>query len=549
MRQTAQFLLFLLGVGVLLLPVGGYFGYESVSALSSTIIADLNITTAEYSLLFSFYSLPNIVLVFVGGISMDRLGLAFTTNFCSACVVIGAALVALGAQIRQFSVMLMGRLLFGIGSESIGMGQTPYLARYFTGSQYVLWMSAATTFCRVAAFGAYMLMAPMAQAMGVYTAALWACVAICAVPALANLGLIPLNRHLDKAAMSVGDKVASHKKCRISDLKVRPHPPGPLPPIPLRSIPLLIVRPPWALAAQELRPLYWICLVVVALFYSSYKVLSPAQLPVLSAPRRAMGMTSAAVKLIVSKWGFSEEQAGFASSLIFIFPIFLTIPLGAMISRYRLITPLVTAGTLLALVSTLLLVFTDLTPYLAMCLYGLGSTCFSGAIWPAIPLIVPENLVGSGTGLMYAVRNGAIALVVFVVGLISSAAGLEGGILFLCGCIAVTLALCGLLWYVDLTRMGGVLTWRRPLAAMPQPPSESGTPPTTSSTPSPSPAPSFGSPALSERAPLRPRMQQSAAPSAAPEIVAYDDPVAVRARPLGAGINNGDLPGTGAPTL
>lgn len=55
----------LLAILVVLLPVGSYFGYESVSALSTTIISDLHITTAEYSLLFSLYSLPNVFLLFL----------------------------------------------------------------------------------------------------------------------------------------------------------------------------------------------------------------------------------------------------------------------------------------------------------------------------------------------------------------------------------------------------------------------------------------------------------------------------------------------------
>jgi hypothetical protein len=60
--------LLLMGLAVF----GVYYAYDSVVPIADNIIEDMGISRAEYGLLFSYYSVPNLVMVLIGGILLDR---------------------------------------------------------------------------------------------------------------------------------------------------------------------------------------------------------------------------------------------------------------------------------------------------------------------------------------------------------------------------------------------------------------------------------------------------------------------------------------------
>jgi hypothetical protein len=55
--------------------MGSYFCYDNPGPIEKTLEKDLNISTTQYSLLYSVYSYPNTVLPIFGGIFLDMIGL------------------------------------------------------------------------------------------------------------------------------------------------------------------------------------------------------------------------------------------------------------------------------------------------------------------------------------------------------------------------------------------------------------------------------------------------------------------------------------------
>ena len=51
-----------------LVVFGVYYAYDSVVPVADYIISELGVTRAQYGLLFSYYSLPNLLMVLLGGI-------------------------------------------------------------------------------------------------------------------------------------------------------------------------------------------------------------------------------------------------------------------------------------------------------------------------------------------------------------------------------------------------------------------------------------------------------------------------------------------------
>lgn len=73
----------------------------------------MHISNFEFGMLYAIYSLPNTIMVFIGGVFMDRVGNRLASLVFSALIVIGASTVALGPMLGKFWIMLAGRLIFG----------------------------------------------------------------------------------------------------------------------------------------------------------------------------------------------------------------------------------------------------------------------------------------------------------------------------------------------------------------------------------------------------------------------------------------------------
>ena len=88
-----------------------------------------------YDLLYSVYSIPNIVLPLFGGLLVDKAGLYISLNLFSALILVGQAVFATGCSLGSLPLMLVGRFLFGLGGESISVAQSALIERWFVAGE------------------------------------------------------------------------------------------------------------------------------------------------------------------------------------------------------------------------------------------------------------------------------------------------------------------------------------------------------------------------------------------------------------------------------
>lgn len=93
--------------------------------------------------------MPNIVLVFVGGILVDRYGPGPVRVSNSVICLAGAALTAIGAP---FALMAAGRLMFGIGAETMIVATIVALGIWFAGRQLAFAMALSISFARIGSY-------------------------------------------------------------------------------------------------------------------------------------------------------------------------------------------------------------------------------------------------------------------------------------------------------------------------------------------------------------------------------------------------------------
>jgi MFS family permease len=89
-------------------------------------------------LLYSVYSLPNIILPFYGGYFVDKLGVRVGILVFTLVIAIGQAIFAFGVQINNFYIALLGRGIFGCGGESQGIAQNAIVFSWFTGKELAM---------------------------------------------------------------------------------------------------------------------------------------------------------------------------------------------------------------------------------------------------------------------------------------------------------------------------------------------------------------------------------------------------------------------------
>ena len=107
---------------------GNFYVYDSIGPVADLLERQRGFSNTQIGLLNAIYNLPNIVLLLVGGMLVDRFGAARMLTWTAAICFAGALLTAYAPA---FASMASGRLLFGIGAETFNIATIGAVVRYF----------------------------------------------------------------------------------------------------------------------------------------------------------------------------------------------------------------------------------------------------------------------------------------------------------------------------------------------------------------------------------------------------------------------------------
>ena len=132
-----------------LLMLGNYYVYDSIGPVADLLTRQLGFTQTEIGTLNAVYSLPNIVLVLVGGVLTDRLGVRRMIIWTTFICLVGAVLTALGSH---FPIMVLGRFLFGVGAETMIVALLVALVQWFDGRYLALFLALNISLSRLGSY-------------------------------------------------------------------------------------------------------------------------------------------------------------------------------------------------------------------------------------------------------------------------------------------------------------------------------------------------------------------------------------------------------------
>lgn len=148
-REPPAYLRWIVWLFISLSMFGNYYIYDSISPLADLLKTQLGFSDANIGLLNAIYSFPNIIMVLIGGIIIDRIGTRKAVFIFTFLVMLGSLLTAIKGDIF---VMAAGRLLFGLGAESMIVAITTIIARWFKGKELSFAFGLNLTLARLGSF-------------------------------------------------------------------------------------------------------------------------------------------------------------------------------------------------------------------------------------------------------------------------------------------------------------------------------------------------------------------------------------------------------------
>ena len=122
-----------------LLTFGNYYAYDIPASVNKQLQSYLGMSddsfARELNGYYSVYSLPNIILPFVGGVLISYLGLHKMTMILLCLVSLGQLMFCFGVQLRIEWLIWTGRCVLGVGGESLGVAQSTFAALWFGGQE------------------------------------------------------------------------------------------------------------------------------------------------------------------------------------------------------------------------------------------------------------------------------------------------------------------------------------------------------------------------------------------------------------------------------
>jgi MFS family permease len=333
---------------------GNYYVYDSIAPIADLLQRQLGFSDTQLATLNAIYSAPNIVMVLIGGVLVDRFGASRVTLWSTAVCVLGAVLTAASSK---FEVMAAGRLLFGMGAETMIVAITASIGLWFLGSTVALAMGINISLARAGSYAADLspnIAGPL-YAQG-WQPPLWLAAAIMVTSLVAAVAF------------------------RLIDARARRNDA----PRPTTATDRFVWSDVWRFDRS-----YWYVVALCVLFYS---VIFPFR-------------STFSIKYFQHAHGLSLEAASLMNSWVFFAAIFATPLFGLIADRFGHRALLMMLGSVLLPLSFVFLLFGGGSLWVTTVLIGISFSLVPAVLWPAVAQLVPKGKLGTAYGTMTMLQN------------------------------------------------------------------------------------------------------------------------------------------------
>lgn len=382
----------------------GYFLTDVMSPLKPMLEEQFGWSSTNYGLFTSAYGWLNVffLMLILGGIILDKLGVRFTGLLSAGIMVLGAAIkywaIAHPALVTdtifgipsQIIYASVGFAIFGVGVEIAGITVSKIIVKWFKGHEMALAMGMQMAVARMGTLLAMAAPVPLAtfftnkhtmvigdsliEKVGPSISAPIAfALVLLIIGFVAFFIYVAMDKKLDASVAQNGNTEAE-EAFKLSDLGK------------------IITNKG-----------FWLIAILCVLFYSS-----------------VFPFIKYATDLMVNKYGLKENVAGLIPSLLPLGTLFLTPLFGSIYDRKGKGATMMIIGALLIIIVHgvfSLPVFNHwLVAVVLVVILGVALSLVPSAMWPSVPKIIPENQLGTAYSLIFWIQNWGLMGVPLLIG-------------------------------------------------------------------------------------------------------------------------------------
>ncbi len=377
---------------VSLTMMAGYFFTDVMSPMEALLTADpakeamgLGWSSDEYGFFSGAYGYFNVflLLLFFGGIILDKFGIRFT-GILSTVLMFGGALIkywavsqsfegtmtlplGIGTYSTQVVWAVLGFAIYGVGCEIAGITVSKVIVKWFTGHELALAMGLQVALARIGTAGALAVALPFAKSFGGVHASVALGAAMLCAGMLAFLVYCVMDKKEDASAATAANG-SEEEGFKLSDLVILVKSPG-----------------------------FWCVALLCLMFYAG-----------------VFPFLKFATKLMVFKYGVDADVAGLIPAMLPFGTIFLTPFFGGLYDKIgKGATLMIIGSVLLTLVHFIFVLplHSYLLAIVCMIILGIAFGLVPSAMWPSVPKIIPMKLLGSAYALIFYIQNIGLSLV------------------------------------------------------------------------------------------------------------------------------------------
>ena len=375
----------------LVVPMFGSYFFDDMFSSISFLFSDpsrleLGWDAAGYGLYTSGYS---VLCVFGGlivcGMLLDKWGVRITGSIFVGLMAAGAAMVACAVSSgmnpkASLSLAYAGCMVFGLGSEIAGVAVTRSIARWFKDGPMAFAMGLQLAIARLGTAFALIMAPKLVSARDpehFYT------LAETAKPAFFGMGLLLFGCILWAVFVALDAKRFPSGRTDDKSEGFR-----------LADVGKILTNKRFILIS-----------LLCVFFYSSI-----------------IAFKKFAGAILVPRFDIPAEAASWMVSMLPFATVIFAPLFGILVDKMGHPTRWMLGGAVLALAAHLLLAFAPagvpIWGYLSMVFLGFGYSLVPAAMWPSVPKIVPENVLGTAYSLIYWIQNLGLMLFKMLAGVI-----------------------------------------------------------------------------------------------------------------------------------
>lgn len=378
----------------------GYFFTDVMSPLEPLLTAakengglGLGWSSDEYGFFSGAYGYFNVflLLLFFGGIILDKFGIRFTGVMSTILMFVGAlvkwyavghdfdgtiAVPVFGTYQTQVVIASLGFAIYGVGCEIAGITVSKVIVKWFTGHELALAMGLQVALARIGTAFALAFSLPFAKALGGVSASVGLGAALLCAGVIAFLVYCVMDKREDASAAAVDAE--PEEGFKFSDL-----------------------------GSLFCNVGFWYVAVLCLMFYAG-----------------VFPFLKFATKLMVMKYGVDPDVAGLIPAMLPFGTIFLTPLFGSIYDKFGKGATLMLIGSALLTLVHVIFALPFNSWILAICVMvvlGIAFGLVPSAMWPSVPKIIPMKLLGTAYALIFYIQNIGLALVPVWIGKVNQA--------------------------------------------------------------------------------------------------------------------------------